>query len=317
MELKYHGTQWLKEGFVYSSLYDYIEKTKQELTKPLHAPEYAAAREEERLRSVSEKVQTNPYQSRAAFSELIKRETASYENVRPLSYRENMLLYDICVFAVKRMMNLNPIIFLYKANNVGKMYNAFASDYQDKVWIYISEQFFLEEQMLREEELCFLVGHELGHAQCHHIYISNVNRSSTSDDEYSADRAGLIACAEWIRRMHPEYTAEQAARLAVLYSATMLQKLSIGMQNGPGKTKWSEFDYGAMENSIQEVFDGASKLSVSEGTHPHTRHRIMAMILFSQSQLFYRCLKVDTAGMEGLYSDQQLNTVMSYQLVGS
>ena len=45
MELKYHGTQWLKEGFEYPSLYDYIEKTKQELTKPLHAPEYAAAGE--------------------------------------------------------------------------------------------------------------------------------------------------------------------------------------------------------------------------------------------------------------------------------
>jgi len=317
MELKYHGTQWLKEGFVYPTLYDYIEKTKQELTKPLHAPEYAVAGEEDRLRSVSEKVQTNPYQSRAAFSELIKRETASYENVRPLSYRENVLLYDICVFAVKRMMNLNPIIFLYKANNVGKMYNAFASDYQDKVWIYISEQFFLEEQMLREEELCFLVGHELGHAQCHHIYIANVNRSSTSDDEYSADRAGLIACTEWIRRKHPEYSAEHAARLAVIYSAAMLLKLSLGAEMGPGNNDWSVFNYALVENSIQEVFRGASKLNVSEGTHPHTQHRIMAMILFSQSEMFYRCLKVDTAGMEGLYSDQQLNTVMSYQLVGS
>lgn len=317
MELKYHGTQWLKEGFVYPSLYDYIEKTKQELTKPLHAPEYAAAGEEECLRSVSEKVQANPYLSRAAFNDRIKKRTASYESVRPLSYQENVLLYDICVFAVKRMMNLNPIIFLYKAKKMDAVYNASASDYQDKVWIYISEQFFLEEQMLREEELCFLVGHELGHAQCHHIYIANEDGSHTSDNEYSADRAGLIACTEWIRRKHPEYSAEQAARLAVLYAATMLLKLPIAIQNGPGKTNWSEFDYALVENSIQEVFHGASKLSVSEGTHPHTRHRIMAMILFSQSQLFYRCLKVDTAGMEGLYSDQQLNTVMAYQLVGS
>ena len=76
MELKYHGTKSLKEGFVYPSLYDYIEKTKQEIIKPLNAPEYAVAGEKERLRSVSEKAQPNPYQSRAAFSDQMKKEIA-------------------------------------------------------------------------------------------------------------------------------------------------------------------------------------------------------------------------------------------------
>ena len=62
------------------------------------------------------------------------------------------------------------------------------------------------------------------------------------------------------------------------------------------------------------VFDGAARLSISTGSHPHTRHRVMAMINFSQSQLFYRCLGLDPADYSGLCSDEHLQRMMAYQL---
>ena len=92
-------------------------------------------------------------------------------------------------------------------------------------------------------------------------------------------------------------------------------KMGIAATNGRNKTDWSTaFDYDKTREYLERIFDGASKLTVSTRSHPHTRHRIMAMVNFSQSQLFYRCLGLDPSQYQGLLTDKQLQTMMAYQL---
>lgn len=314
MALEYYGTRWLKDGFQFPSLLEYIVQTRQALSRPMQAPAYAAADENRRLEKVNEEVKADPYLSRAQFHESVKNYEKAFQNVRGLSYADNPALYDVCIFTANKLMKLTPMIFLYETQKPGFIYNASATDYQDKAYIYVSNQFFAEHGMLKPEELCFIIGHELGHVQCHHIYISSVNQTGTSNDEYSADRAGLIACIAWIRKERPQCTVDQAAREAVLYAASALQKLRLAAEKGPGKNKWADFDYDSIQKTIGEIFQGASTLTVSLGTHPHLRHRIMAMVHFRQSQLLYRCLGEPLRSDENLYSDSQLQAIMAYQL---
>lgn len=315
MEYKYHGTHWLKDGFSFPGLYQYVEQTKEKLRQPLNIPEYATANESERIKSISEKLQQNPYLSRAAYAEAAKQERNGISNLRTISFDDYPSLYEVCMFASKTLTGVLPLIFLYTADEgSGYTYNAMALDYMDKVWVYISDQFFKEQGMLKDEELSFLVGHELGHAQCHHVTIASAKKDS-SDTEYSADRAGMIVCARWIMEHEPRHSPEEVVQLATLYGSAALLKLGIATTNGRNKTDWpTAFDYDNTRGALERIFDGASKLTVSAGTHPHTRHRIMAMVNFGQSQLFYRCLGLDPSQYQGLLTDKQLQTMMAYQL---
>ena len=309
MGFEYFGTNWLTDGFTFPSLSDYIKDTKE-----LTIPAYATAGEAERIKRFSQLTQDNPYLQRAGFAEVVRQGGEDWSDLRAIPYGEYPELYNVCVFASKILTGVSPIIFLYTAKTLGMLYNACALDYQDKVWIYLSDQLFQEHGMLKAEELCYLVGHELGHAQCHHTTIRSTANYG-SDKEYSADRAGMIVCAKWmlthISGCQPEYAARQAA----LYGAATLLKLETAMANGPNKTDWrTAMDYEKLRQDMDGVFDGAARLSISTGSHPHTRHRVMAMINFSQSQLFYRCLGLDPADYSGLCSDEHLQRMMAYQL---
>ena len=314
MGFEYFGTNWLTDGFTFPSLSDYIKDTKERLRQPLTIPAYATAGEAERIKRFSQLTQDNPYLQRAGFAKVVRQGGEDWSDLRAIPYGEYPELYNVCVFASKILTGVSPIIFLYTAKTLGMLYNACALDYQDKVWIYLSDQLFQEHGMLKAEELCYLVGHELGHAQCHHTTIRST-ADYGSDKEYSADRAGMIVCAKWmlthISGCQPEYAARQAA----LYGAATLLKLETAMANGPNKTDWrTAMDYEKLRQDMDGVFDGAARLSISTGSHPHTRHRVMAMINFSQSQLFYRCLGLDPADYSGLCSDEHLQRMMAYQL---
>ena len=314
MGFEYFGTNWLTDGFTFPSLSDYIKDTKERLRQPLTIPAYATAGEAERIKRFSQLTQDNPYLQRAGFAEVVRQGGEDWSDLRAIPYGEYPELYNVCVFASKILTGVSPIIFLYTAKTLGMLYNACALDYQDKVWIYLSDQLFQEHGMLKAEELCYLVGHELGHAQCHPTTIRST-ADYGSDKEYSADRAGMIVCAKWmlthISGCQPEYAARQAA----LYGAATLLKLETAMANGPNKTDWrTVMDYEKLRQDMDGVFDGAARLSISTGSHPHTRHRVMAMINFSQSQLFYRCLGLDPADYSGLCSDEHLQRMMAYQL---
>ena len=314
LQYEYHGKHWLREGFVFPGMYDYIEETKEKLRQPLKIPAYATARETEWLQAVSEKVQEDPYFCRSIYMQAAKQDS-SMTNLRTIPYGEYPELYNVCMFASHTLTGVEPLVFLYTANDSNGTYNSSAIDYQDRVWIYISDQFFQERGMVKAEELCFLIGHELGHAQCHHGTIRAMKSYKSSDREYSADRAGMLVCASWILQHHPECTPAEAAQLSALYGTSMLLKLHIAFGNGKNQTDWeTALDYDKLREQMDHIFDEASALTVSTSSHPHVQHRIMAMINFSQSQLFYRCMNLEPPVQEDLLSDEKLQRMMSYQL---
>ena len=313
MQYKYTGKNWLKgeKAFVFPGFLDYAQETKARLGKPLAIPEYATAKEAERIEAVSKKVQNNPYYQRDVYAQMAK--DMDVLDMRTISYGEYPGLYDVCLFVSREMMGVNPVIYLYTAKSAGMAYNAMALDYLDRVWIYISDRFVKEQGIVRDEELCFLAGHELGHAQCHHVTIAS-SAKDTSDDEYSADRAGMLACVKWIMKHSPELTVGQAIKKALLYSSSALLKLGIGKANGLNNTDWEKVTEEMVQEHIDGIFAQASKRSLSKGTHPETAHRIMAMDYFSESELIYRCLGMDPGEYPNLATDEQLGKSMAHLL---
>lgn len=312
MEFAFQGKFWLKDGFRFPSLSSYIHDTRQALSQPLKVPAYATAGEEQRIRELSRKTEKNPYLNRTAINEAIRQMNHSYKELRSIPYGERPVLYEVCMFATKLLMDADPMIFLYTTDQPGMVYNACAVDHREKVWIYVSSQFFREHGMLSDRELCFLLGHELGHAQCHHSTLSTLVQD-TSDDEYSADRAGMIVCAQWILRRNPEYTVEQAVEEALRCGAAVLMKLTTGVTNGKDNTDWSAFPYEAVREAVEQAAEKAARKPLSDGSHPTDEHRIMAMVHFSESQLLYRCLGLDPRQYRDLINDAQLNRAMASQ----
>lgn len=313
MEFEYRGKFWLKDGFRFPDLTAYIKTTRGRLSQPLQVPPYATAAEEQRLRKLSARTEKDPYLDRSSIQKNILAMNRSMNEVRNIPYEEHPGLYEVCMFAARELMDAEPLIFLYTTEDPGYRYNAFAVDYLDKVWIYLSSQFFEEHGMLSQGEVCFLVSHELGHAQCHHSTLAATG-SDSSDDEYSADRAGMIACVRWILSREPDCPVDQAARRALLWAAGVLKKLTVGFENGPGNTDWAGFDYAALEREVDGIFRKAAHLPLSTGTHPTDPHRIMAMIHFSQSQMLYRCLGLEPGAFRNLLTDDQLDRAMASQL---
>lgn len=313
MQYKFSGTNWLKgeKSFEFPGLFDYVQETKRKLSEPLKIPEYATAQEEEWIKAISEKAKDNPYLNRTEYAEAAKRKDIS--DLRTISYGEYPSLYNICMFASQQLAGVNPVIFMYSSKKTGSAYNASALDYMDRVWIYISDQFVKERGMMRDEELCFLIGHELGHAQCHHSTIASSGKDS-SDAEYSADRAGMIVCTKWLMANNPDLAVEEAIKKAMLYGTSALVKIGIGHSNGLNNTSWDSFSYDDIQSMIDSIFDDASKHTLSRGTHPKNIHRIMAMDYFSESELLYRCLGLDTQQYRHLSTDAQLNKSMAHIL---
>lgn len=310
MDFEYRGKFWLKKGFRFPGLTDYIRKTREKLTKPLTLPDYVAAGERRRIRVLTEKTKEDPYLNRAAVNEMIRETNKSFTALHSISFGSHPVLYEVCMFATRTLMDTEPMIFMYDTQEKGYQYNAFAVDYQDKIWIYVSSQFFRERRMLTDREMCFLVGHELGHAQCHHSTLATMD-SDTSDNEYSADRAGMIACARWILAHDPAATAEQAVREALLCGAAVLKKLTIGTKNGPGNTDWSEFSYEELRHEVEQNYVKAASMPLSDGTHPHDEHRVMAMDYFSESELMLRLIGADPSAYRNLRTDLQLDKAMA------
>lgn len=313
MDFEYRGKFWMKEGFRFPDLRTYIETTRERLSKPLQVPPYATAGEEKRIQKLSRRTEKDPYLNRTTINEQIRQMNQALTEVRGIPYEEHPVLYEVCMFAARELMDADPMIFLYATEEPGLLYNAFAVDHQDKVWIYVSTQFFREHGMLSDGEMCFLVGHELGHAHCHHSTLS-VTDSGSSDDEYSADRAGMIACTKWILDREPECPPDQAARRALMCGAAVLKKLTVGSENGPGNTDWSAFSYEELQMSVDRAFQGAAFMALRTGSHPTDPHRVMAMVHFSQSQMLYRCLGLEPGAYRDLLTDAQLHRAMASQL---
>lgn len=308
-KLSYSGIHNTTPGFTFPTLLEFIETTRMRLQEPLGVPLYAAADEAAMLPAVAETLAKQPYALRGALNEMMKKNDGQYQQEpRPILHQEYPQLYRAALFmtrVTKEFAHIDLLIRLYRAKT--PEYQAFVYSYLDKGWIYISEQFFLEPQMLSSPELCFLLGHELGHAQCRHTTIKLLTRQTPGrNGEYSADRCGLIACMKWLLEQAQDTPAEELAAQAVLDCTAMLDKIDVACRKKG--TDWRKYDREALEKRFRGWLEAPHKLPPDSATHPATERRALAMHHFSQSRLFYQCLGLPAA--EGLLEDQKLREIM-------
>lgn len=312
MSFQFTGKHILKKGMQAPSLKEFIEHTYRELQKPLSVPPYATAGESERIAGVTERLSEQPFVGRTAFSETAR----SFGALTPVNYSKYPLLYEICFHAHRVLNSPVPVLFVYEpGNDKSLVYQAMAVDYMQAFYLYISQNFLQEPDMASPEELCYLIGHELGHTQCHHTTLRLITKSrGGSNAEYSADRAGLLVAASWLKEKHPDWTLAQVADCAVKAGGTILNKIDVAIAHMLKKSKmnWSTYDTEGMHRKFQALFDNPSTLQPYEGTHPTDEHRVVAMHRFACSEKFYRLMGEEP--IHGLYSDALLEEVMKYHI---
>ena len=313
-EFVYTGTGQGIPKFSFPSLYDYVKSTRKELQKPLVLPKYAVAGEAEPVRKVSEIIREKPYKLRTSVIASMEEKTEDYQpgSLRPVPYREYPVLYRAAQFTVeteKKFAELDVFIQIYRAKKAEDLYQACAYGYLNKAWLFVSEHLFTQGNidMLRDEEICFILGHELGHAQCRHSVIKLLADTELgSNQEYSADRAGMIVCAARTLRLHPDMDTRQALSLAVLYCVAALDKLRLAYKD---YTKWRDYDYDALEEKLRKWLDHPGELPADSASHPCDERRALALYHFSQSEMLWRMLGLEPEA--GLLTDMQLQQFMN------
>lgn len=310
----YAGTEQTIPEFRFPSLYDFVQRTREELQQTLALPGYAVAGEKEPVQKVSDTISESPYKLRDTVNIALEQFGQNFQpdSLRPVPYQEYPTLYRAAQFTIqteKKFADLDVLIQIYRAKSKGDLYQAQAISYLNKAWLFISEHLFMQgnADMLRDEEICFILGHELGHAQCRHTVIRLLAGVELgSNVEYSADRAGMIVCAKRALQLHPDMDARQALGRAVLYCVAALDKLGLAYK---GFTNWKDYDYGALEEKLRTWLDDPGKLPADSATHPCDERRALALYHFSQSEMLWRLL--DLAPEGGLLTDSQLQQFMN------
>ena len=313
-EFHYQGSMQGVPDFSFPSLATYVRETREKLQAPLVVQEYAVAGEREGAKKVLEIIREKPYQQRSYIGNEIKRINDSFQEgtLRPVPFGEYPELYKAAQFTVKvsrQFAKMDVIIQIYREKVLEDRFQALAVGYLDKGWLFISERFFMHPntEMLKNAEVCFLLGHELGHAQCRHTTIEQLNGVTLGVNvEYSADRAGLLVCAKWLLEESALSDPAQAIEQAVLCGIAALEKITLAYA---GFIDWRSFDYNEVAGQLKAWRDAPTSLGPDVFDHPADERRGLAMYYFSQSAMFWRLLGLEPR--EGLLTDALLQDLMN------
>ncbi len=207
------------------------------------------------------------------FSERIRLLTWSYrldENITPA-------LSNVVKRVCSNLRLIQPIDVFIENNSIA---NAFCLPSRKTGRLILGLNSGLIE-LLTENELAFVVGHEIGHAILGHseipygddedenfsilevIKLRNLSRHM----EISADRIGMIACQD------------------INVAGSALFKLVAGLSS-----RWVKFSPDAYEKHIEQLTENIDLLDIKEQalTHPITPLRIKALKVFRESELYAR-----------------------------
>lgn len=316
-DITYSGAHNTTPGFQFPTLLDFTESTLEYLKEPMTVPAYATAGEEVSISAAMQAIRDDSYALRTALYKEVKQLDERFQDgsLRPISYNDYPQLYRAGLFVTavtRELANTDLLIRLYTAKQPEDRYQAMAVSYLDKAWLYVSDYFFREFEMVDGGELCFLLGHELGHAHCRHTTIAILGSGDVGrNGEYSADRSGLIVCARWLATQAPELDPDQLARQAVLRSLSMLDKLEVAYRGG---MDWRDYDRQELEDRLQGWLDTPNRLPSDSDTHPCNARRALAMYHFSRSRLFYQCAGLPDQGqslLDGRTLQEFMNTLLS------
>lgn len=279
------------------SFKEFIDKRVDEIKKEILPPMYAICNSKEICKMLQDILAVNPIYYRDVLENILYCIFQSYKKIELLTFSENKTLYKAAYEATQMLKTFIPVIYVYETDDIGMYYNAAAIGIQSKICIYFSNH-IIEQQMFNTNEYKFIIGHELGHAQCNHAADKFIGLDVTPLEErmqeYSADRAGIIASKD--------VNAAISALVKIDLAAAMLAQKN-------SKLSWKNI-------SQEEVSEYAGMLERNinnnqinpKASHPDTARRIAAIKLFAESEMYYRL--TNKPFISNLLSDQQLSKYM-------
>lgn len=154
--------------------------------------------------------------------------------------------------------------------------NAYASGFLDGQWVVIHSEMV---EAFEPEELMFVIGHELGHIRYGHTTLLNFISHSGNHPIPVVTTALAMIFKSWSRKA--EYTADRAGLLACRNpdaAGTALLKLLIGLE-GARKTSLREY----LDEIKNRPDERLAEIAEYFYTHPFTPKRILAVQKFSRS----------------------------------
>lgn len=254
----------------YKSLKDFKAEYIKETEQSIIVPEYSANRafDTKIAYSMTERFKSDPTKMFIKMNEYLRSVVRDDWELKIINYQEERETYLATLKAVEALnIKYIPTVYSYKAKNLGMKLNSCALGYGNNINIFLS--FDLFKGILTDIwEKEFIIGHELGHNQNNstsiHILGLNVTPDISRFGEYTADRAGLLACRD----------VEAATRALLKVSTT----------EETSEEVFREAAQSMVADAEKKVF----MLPGDKSTHPCLERRVAAMKVFASSQMYAR-----------------------------
>lgn len=178
--------------------------------------------------------------------------------------------YNLSRIAAYRLKINLPDIFV--AND--PTYNAYATGFNKYSFMVLHDSLL---RFLNDEELLFIIGHEMGHIKCDHVtwlMLQHPGRSAFMMTPF-ASLIRLIFCAWSVKS---EYTADQAGLIAC---QNLKKAISALTSIASGKSPEGEFDIQDFIESKGEADDLKGIWLELGSTHPLISNRIKQLIAYA------------------------------------
>lgn len=254
----------------YKTLKEFKAEYIKEAEESIIVPEYSTNKvfDSKVVALMKDKFQSDPTKMFIKMNEYLRSVVRDDWEIKIINYQEERETYLATMSSVAALnIKYIPTIYSYKAKSIGMKLNSCALGYGNNINIFLSYdlfRFILSD--IREKE--FIIGHELGHNQNNSTAVHIVGIGESLDvsryGEYTADRAGLLACKDI-----------EAATRALLKVSTA-EKVS--------EEKFREVAHSMVENAEQNI----ANLTSDKSTHPCLERRVAAMKAFASSQMYAR-----------------------------
>lgn len=163
---------------------------------------------------------------------------------------------------------------------------------------------------LTDDELAFVIGHEYGHLQNHHVVLSTALHYLSFSAAFYVRwivQPALLALKAWSRRA--EITCDRAGLLCVrdpaIAEATLV-KLALGSQKLYAELKVDEY-----LKQLAEGRKGIGRVAELFRSHPYLPKRIEALRIFSGSKYFQTWTGQEPTGLDAEAADAQVGALLS------
>lgn len=288
MEYQNTTSRFLKEAFPIPSFDAFVNQRLEEIIKPVPCPCYALEAEKAHIAQLNEFISKNPYGQFEFFTVNANRlfESVDSEMITALS---DPMYFDCLRTCCDALGFGNMAGYVYGNPDGVWEYNAMATGYLDMGWVLVSKPLRMN-NLINDLDLAFLVGHELGHLAAMHSSITRTCKLTPEEDrdqEYTADRAGLLAVLWRVEMQNPGCEPKALYAKALESCIQTFRKLHI-LLNVRNDGPYTE------QTLKLKLSDPKCAIPVRESrrkdSHPTDHERVQALTQYIKTMDFAECI---------------------------